>query len=171
MRKIIILSAMILLFCMSFSAVFGEDVTFFEYLNGRSRQWVERNYPDYKMLPEDDDIWAGYYIIEQAQCKDGGIIMTVGFDGPEGKTNEVKTVGLFAQGCEEYIPDGDIAVATKLFTEILGLDKNMDEAKVMMDIEDFVSLMFPNKILFDVIRRYDQDKKNYCFISDTMQFN
>ena len=166
-RIIFLLSAFISI--ISFTSVFGQSSGLFNELNGRSRQWIERNYPDYKVNPTLGESYDGYYRIDNYQCRGGGyVILMVGFDGYK-RPDEVGTVSLYAKGCKELIPHDDFGEAIDLFIEMFGLSQYTDQAEILMNVPGNLTIMFPDKIMFSAHMRYNKNSNFYYFYADCNQ--
>ena len=158
---------MLVLIGLSFSSVQGQNL--FADLNGRSRQWIEHNYPDFKINPSFGESFDGFYKIDQMRCQDGGyIILMVGFDGYQ-RPDEVGTVSLYAKGCSEIVPDDDFAGWVAVFIEMFGLTGSIDKAEVMMNKPGNVMIMFPDLITFTAHMRYNSKSNFYYFYSSCEQ--
>ncbi len=146
----------------------------FHFLLGKSRSFIEREYPNYSVVPNNSEINKGYYLIDNMRCQDGGYIaLLVGFDVP-GRINEVGNVSLYIRGCNMYIPNESILEAAGLSLQVYGLynqlkNLNNDDIFYSPSNQNFLSLDLPDNVKMSIVKKYDN--KGIFFTTDCVQFN
>ena len=172
MNKIIILIFVTILILMTFCVSIGQskEESLFYDLIGRSRNDIQRIYPDYYLM--DHGVWNGYYHIMNYKCQNNGLLaLLVGFDGYK-NTDEVSTIGMFIQNCfNDFSIPNDIYSALSITIITNGLDF-YDLNNIEYMVEDMVIAKLPDKIVIFVNKKLNDTGiyyESFCLQIDELQ--
>ena len=140
----------LLLACFVFTSAIAADTDrelhYYQNLIGKTREYIEAVFPYYTQFKQFGNKYNNYYILDSAECDDGGsIVLLVGFDGKK-QNSVVNDVSMFVQGCRDYVGNNDVYAACDLFSYMLGLSEYIEKAKLINEKDDGFVIVFPNSI-------------------------